>query len=90
MKRQSELLQDQIAYAPRGLRADRAACYLGMSRTFFLDLVEQGRMPKPIKHRGWVVWDREELDSAFEALKQAPTSRRNTADEAMGITTTDD
>jgi predicted DNA-binding transcriptional regulator AlpA len=89
--KRSELLQDQLAYAPRGLRADRAASYLGMGRTFFLDLVEQGVMPKPIKIRGLVVWDRAELDSAFDALKQqSPTSRRNTADEAMGIKTTDD
>jgi len=79
-------LQDQLAYAPRGLRADRAAAYLGFSRQFFLDLVAQGLMPKPTKIRGVVLWDRLKLDAAFEALEQQSPKSRNLMDEAMGIT----
>ena len=84
-------LQDRLNYTPRGLRADRAAAYLGMSESSFLALVKEGLMPKPVKIKGMSVWDREKLDAAFEALQhEPPTSRRNTMDEAMGITTTDD
>jgi Phage integrase family len=56
-------LQDTLSYAPRGLRADRAAAYVGMSRTKFRELVDDGPMPKPLCIDGIRVWDR--LDEAF-------------------------
>jgi hypothetical protein len=40
-------LQDTLIYA-RGLRADRAAAYLGMGKTKFLELVDNCRMPKAV------------------------------------------
>jgi hypothetical protein len=40
-------LQDSLTYPPRALKADRAAAYLGMSRSKFLELVDQRRMPGP-------------------------------------------
>jgi len=86
-------LQDALSYPPRLLRADRAAAYLGMSQSFFLDLVEQGVLPKPIKLRGIRAWDRMKLDAAVDAFDVEPPSRdrdRKLADEAMGITTEDD
>ena len=84
----SKLLQDALAYPPRLLRADRAAAYLAMSRATFLNLVEQGALPKPVRLRGVVAWDRAKLDSFVDALEhEPPSSRRNTMDEAMGITT---
>jgi excisionase family DNA binding protein len=55
------------AYPPRALRADDAANYLGMSRSKFLDLVADGILPKPRRGHGLVLWDRRELDVAFES-----------------------
>ena len=63
-------LQDRLAYPPRGLRAERAAAYVGMSEATFLRMVEDGTMPQPIRHRGVTVWDRLDLDAAFENLKE--------------------
>jgi predicted DNA-binding transcriptional regulator AlpA len=61
-------LQDSLAYPPRGLRAPRAAAYVGMSETSFLALVTEGKMPRPKRAKGMMIWDRLELDAAFEAL----------------------
>lgn len=80
-------LQDHLAYPPRGLRAARAAAYLGMSETSFLALVADGLLPKPKRVKGMAIWDRLELDAAFEALTQTdePKRRRNTVNEALGL-----
>src|SRR5215470_5916153 len=56
-------------YPPRTMRADTAAAYLDMSRASFLRLVDDGAMPPPTKVRGMALWDRIELDRAFEDLK---------------------
>jgi hypothetical protein len=56
------------AYAPRGLRRAAAADWVGMSPTKFDELVEAGLMPRGKKVRGCRVWDRYELDTAFENL----------------------
>ena len=64
-----------------------------MSKSFFLDLVEKGMLPKPIRLRGVRAWDRLKLDAAVDTLDLEPPSRdrdRKLADEAMGITTEDD
>lgn len=76
-------LQDQLAYPPRALRADRAAAYLSISKSAFLKLVESGVLPVGIHVGGMVLWDRLELDAAFEALKEddddhTDPSRKNT------------
>lgn len=78
-------LQDHLAYPPRGLRSARAAAYLGMSESSFLSLVDEGRLPKPKKVRGMMIWDRLELDAAFETLEHQPKKQRNTMDELMGL-----
>jgi predicted DNA-binding transcriptional regulator AlpA len=57
-------------YPPRAMRAEQAATYLGMSRASFLRLVEDGTMPPPIKVRSMTLWDRHDLDDAFEELKR--------------------
>lgn len=62
-------LQDGLAYPPRAMRADRAAAYLSMSRSAFLDLVVQGLMPPPTRVGGMVLWDQLALDVAFDELK---------------------
>jgi predicted DNA-binding transcriptional regulator AlpA len=51
------------------MRAEQAAAYLSMSRATFFRLVEDGMMPPPVKVRGMTMWDRYDLDDAFEELK---------------------
>jgi predicted DNA-binding transcriptional regulator AlpA len=51
------------------MRAERAAAYLAMSESTFLRLVAERTLPKPIKIGGMVLWDRLDLDSAFDNLK---------------------
>ena len=77
-------LSDSLAYPPRGLRAARAAAYLGMSETSFLKLVAQELLPQPKRVKGMSIWDRFELDAAFEALTDDDEpQRRNTMDEYL-------
>lgn len=75
------------AYPPRALRAEQAATYLAMSKASFLRLVEDGTMPAAIKIKGMVVWDRHDLDDAFEELKQRSQQAKpvNSMDELLGI-----
>ncbi len=53
---------------PRGLRRETAAAYIGVSPSKFDEWVSDGRMPKPKRVDGCVVWDRYALDQAFDAL----------------------
>jgi predicted DNA-binding transcriptional regulator AlpA len=86
-------LQDRLSYPPRGLRADRAASYLGIGTTTFLELVADGLMPKPRRVRGMNIWDRLQLDAAFEAFQQeaddAPAKKRNTVDQLLASSNRD-
>jgi predicted DNA-binding transcriptional regulator AlpA len=77
-------LQDHLAYPPRALRADRAAAYLDISKSLFLDLVETGLMPKPRRLRGAPRWDRLELEAAWDDL-QPREGRANTMDKVLGF-----
>ena len=52
-----------------------AAAYVGVGTTKFDELVEDGRMPRPRVIDSRKVWDRRELDAAFEDL---PTSDART------------
>ena len=63
-------LQDHLAYPPRGMDTERAAAYVGFGRTKFLEMVGDGRMPKPLDVDGNPRWDRIDLDAAFEDLKE--------------------
>jgi predicted DNA-binding transcriptional regulator AlpA len=87
--RSGDKLQDHLAYPPRGMRADRAAAYLGLSTSKFLDLVKEGRMPKPVHIDGVTSWDRFELDAAYDEFLQQrdeeDQGRRNTMDVALGL-----
>jgi hypothetical protein len=42
--------------------------YIGISPSKFDELVAAGTMPTPVKIGGRKVWDRHELDLAFDAL----------------------
>jgi predicted DNA-binding transcriptional regulator AlpA len=80
-----EKLQDHLAYPPRGMRADRAAAYLGMSKSEFLKLVDKGTMPKATKIENMAIWDRLALDLAFEELNAVSNDRgSNTFDQVLG------
>jgi excisionase family DNA binding protein len=61
---------DSIAYAPRGLSRDEAARYVGVGATKFDEMVSDGRMPKPKRIDGRVIWDRLRLDAAFSDLPE--------------------
>lgn len=67
-------LSDGLAYPPRALRAEQAAAYLSISTRLFYELVEDERMPPPVKVNSASLWDRLELDAAFENLKETPGS----------------
>lgn len=73
------------AYAPRGLRREAAADWIGFSPTKFDELVKSGLMPRGKMVRGCRVWDRYLLDIAFENLPdddEAPTLAPNSSAEA--------
>jgi predicted DNA-binding transcriptional regulator AlpA len=53
---------------PRGLGREAAAHYIGIGTTLFDTLVAEGRMPKPKLINNRRVWDRQELDIAFNKL----------------------
>lgn len=56
------------AYAPRGLRRTDAARYVGVSPTTFDEWVAAGRMPQPARVGRVVIYDRQAIDLALEAL----------------------
>jgi predicted DNA-binding transcriptional regulator AlpA len=60
---------------PRGLSRIQAAEYIGVGVTKFDEMVEDGRMPKPKRIDGRVVWDRIKLDAAFAALDDEPAPK---------------
>jgi hypothetical protein len=76
---------DRINYPPRGMRSDGAAVYLGMSEASFFRLIEDKLMPEGMTVRGMKIWDRYDLDTAFDNLKDRKRRPRNSADEALGI-----
>jgi len=65
----SEIMKsDTISYPPRGLSREEAARYVGVGITKFDQMVADGRMPKPKKVDGRVIWDRLKLEAAFGEL----------------------
>jgi predicted DNA-binding transcriptional regulator AlpA len=57
---------------PRGLSRKETAAYIGVSPSLFDEMEKDGRMPKPLRVNSRVIWDRWEIDQAFEALKDQP------------------
>lgn len=68
---------DSRSWPPRGMRAPDAALYIGIGKSKFFELVEVGRLPKPVRIDGCVVWDRLALDAAFDALNDKSTHVEN-------------
>lgn len=58
----------EASLAPRGLCRVQAARYIGVSPGLFVEMVADGRMPKPRRINTRVVWDRIQLDAAFDLL----------------------
>ena len=54
--------------APRGLSREEAAAYIGIGATHFDKLVADGRMPAPRRLGSRAIWDRHDVDEAFERL----------------------
>jgi predicted DNA-binding transcriptional regulator AlpA len=52
----------------RGLKRLEAAAYIGVGATKFDEMVDDGRMPKPISIDTRKVWDVRALDSSFDDL----------------------
>jgi hypothetical protein len=81
-----EKLQDHLAYPPRAFRAERAAAYLSMSTSKFLELVDRGKLSPGVKVDGMTLFDRLQLDADFEALKAEEAGRRrNPIEEHYGV-----
>ena len=59
---------DSLAYPPRGLSREEAARYVGVGETKFDQMVADGRMPRPKRIDGRVVWDRLKIEAAFSDL----------------------
>jgi predicted DNA-binding transcriptional regulator AlpA len=54
----------------RGLSRELAAGYVGIGTTKFDELVADGRMPRPFKIDGRVLWDIRKLDAALDNLSE--------------------
>jgi predicted DNA-binding transcriptional regulator AlpA len=57
-----------LSLPPRGLRRTEAAAYVGISPSMFDQMIEAGLMPRPKRFGGRVIWDRREIDDAFDCL----------------------
>lgn len=71
-----------LPYPPRGLSREDAALYIGVGTTTFDRLVEEGRMPQPIRLGKRVLWDRIKIDAAFADLDGAG---ENVIDRALRL-----
>lgn len=56
---------------PRLLAREAAAAYIGLGTTKFVELVKDGRMPRPRRIDARTVWDVRQLDQAIDALPTA-------------------
>jgi predicted DNA-binding transcriptional regulator AlpA len=72
---------DLTAYAPRGVSREEAARWIGVGATKFDEMVSDGRMPRPKRIDGRVVWDRIKVDAAFSDLPE--DSRANPLDQLL-------
>jgi hypothetical protein len=59
---------DRSGAPRRGLDRDDAALFVGFSRRLFDQMVNDGRMPKPVEQDGEEVFDIVKLDKAFNRL----------------------
>ncbi len=74
------------AWLPRAMQVEQAAEYLSMSRSMWLKLVAEGKMPSGFKIGAMTAWDRYDIDDAFEDLKRGNVEpSENTMHKILGI-----
>ena len=59
---------ERLPLIRRGLKLEDAAAWVGVGRTKFLAMVDDGRMPRPRRIDGRLVWDVRALEIAFDDL----------------------
>lgn len=59
---------DNLPHWPRGLRRTLAAAYIGVGQNMFDTMVAEGTMPKPKRIHGRTIWDKVEVDRAFDVM----------------------
>jgi predicted DNA-binding transcriptional regulator AlpA len=69
-----------LTLTPRGLSRAQSAEYIGVGVTKFDEMVNDGRMPRPKRIDGRIVWDRTKLDEAFDAIEDEPAPKKNAWD----------
>lgn len=75
--------RSEIPSPRRGLRRQAAALYVGISASKFDEMVQDGRMPAPVRIDTCVIWDIRALDAAFEALAEGIETRGNDWDKEI-------
>lgn len=61
---------DALSWPPRGLSREQAARHVGVGVTKFDEMVQDGRMPRPKRIDGRVIWDRVAIEAAFSDLPE--------------------
>jgi predicted DNA-binding transcriptional regulator AlpA len=64
-------IQQDTLSGVRGLSRVEAAAYVGLGVTFFDEKVEEGVLPKPLKIGRRKLWDKYDLDAAFDKLRDS-------------------
>jgi predicted DNA-binding transcriptional regulator AlpA len=62
------------------VRREEAAAMIRVSVTKFMEWVNDGRMPKPHKFDGVVLWDVNEIREAWECLRDGTPRQENPFD----------
>ncbi len=76
-------VQDGCTYPPRMMNADRAAAYLDISKTKFLEDVAAELWPAPRDVGGRPRWDRFDLDAAVDAMSEQKNDLRPAANRLL-------
>jgi hypothetical protein len=71
------------SYPPHAMRVEQAAYHYSMSRSMWLKLVAEGKMPPGFKIGSMRFWDTAECDDAFENLKHGTEPSENTVHKRL-------
>jgi hypothetical protein len=66
---------------PRGLSRIDAAAYVGVGTTLFDQLVAAGKIPRPFRLEGRVLFDRRRLDAAIDDMQDDLTPASDVWDD---------
>ena len=70
LERRAVRPSEKVLFAPRWMRREIAAYYLGISPTLFDRKRKEGALPEPRDTLGVIVWDKDELDALFVTDKE--------------------